>query len=141
MAGDAFQKFKSTVNRGITTISVKTSSTLEKSKIKTHIESLNRDIEKDLIAVGEAAYKIWLSDNMDFSGLAAKFEIIKGKYKEAEDLTVELSSIDERDNRILGNSVAEEPEETLKKFICTNCGTQYDVPVKFCRKCGKKQDE
>lgn len=141
MAGDAFQKFKSTVNRGITTISVKTSSTLEKSKIKTHIESLNRDIEKDLTAVGDAAYKIWLSGNMDFSELVAKFEIIKDKCKEVEDLGVELSSIDERDNQILGNSAAEEPEETPKKFICTNCGTQYDAPVKFCRKCGKKQDE
>ena len=141
MAGDAFQKFKSTVNRGITTISVKTSSTLEKSKIKTHIESLNRDIEKDLTSIGDAAYKIWSSGATDFSGLFAKFENIKSKYKEVEDLTIQLSSIDERDNQILGNTVIEEVEDNTPKFICTNCGNQYEVPVKFCRKCGNKMEE
>lgn len=141
MAGDAFQKFKSSVNRGIATISVKTSSTLEKSKIKTHIESLNREIEKDLTLIGDAAYKIWSSGETDFSGLFARFEIIKNKYKEVEDLTVQLSAIDERDNQILGNNVVEEAEESIPKYICTKCGTQYEAPVKFCRKCGNKMEE
>lgn len=141
MSGEAFQKFKSSVNRGITTISVKTSSTLEKSKIKTHIESLNRDIEKDFIIVGDAAYKIWQNGETDFSGLFAKFEIIKNKYKEVEDLTAQLSSIDERDNQILGNGAVEKSEESKPKYICANCGAQYDVLTKFCRKCGNKMEE
>ena len=68
-------------------------------------------------------------------------EIIKNKYKEVEDLTVQLSSIDERDNQILGNNMVEETKESIPKYICTNCGTQYEVPVKFCRKCGHKMEE
>lgn len=42
MANDAFEKFKKSVNRGITTISIKTSSSLEKSKIKLHMDSLEK---------------------------------------------------------------------------------------------------
>lgn len=127
MAGDAFQKFKSSVNRGITTISVKTSSTLEKSKIKTHIESLNRDIEKDLTSIGDAAYKIWSSGGTDFSGLFARFEIIKNKYKEVEDLVIQLSSIDERDNQILGNNIVEEVEESTPKYLYRSGSLRWDT--------------
>ena len=67
MANDAFEKFKSSVNRGITTISVKTSSTLEKTKIKTHIETLERDINKLFHNLGEAAYEKWVKENLDYS--------------------------------------------------------------------------
>jgi hypothetical protein len=44
MAGDAFSKFGDSMSRAITKISVKTSSSLEKSKIKMHIESLTKDV-------------------------------------------------------------------------------------------------
>lgn len=133
MASDAFQKLKSTVNRGITTISVKTSSSLEKSKIKTHIESLQRDIEKEFLYVGESAYKTWTNNENDYSGLQVNFETIQKKYKEIEELYAELAAIDERDNQILGNSA-----EITAKCVCKNCGAQYENPVNFCRKCGTK---
>ena len=94
MAGETMNKIKSSFNRGITTISLKTSSTIEKSKIKTHIDSLNREIARELAASGEEAYKIWLDGKTDFSELIEKFEGIQGKYKEIEDLTAELSAID-----------------------------------------------
>ena len=139
MAGDALEKLKSSFNRGITTISVKTSSSLEKSKIKTHIESLTRDIERDIRLVGEAAYKIWSTQDGDFAVLNERCAAIKSKQEEIERLNEELASIDERDNQILGTT--ERPEEAAPKFICTNCGAQYDSPVKFCRKCGNKMAE
>lgn len=138
---DAFQNLKSALNRGITTISVKTSSSLEKSKLKTHIESLNREIEKEISAVGEAAYKLWSENAQDYSSLVSHFVVIKGKQDEIAQLNEQLNSIDDRDNQILGNTAPEVQEETAPKFICTNCGTQYDNPVKFCRKCGNKMAE
>lgn len=139
MAADAFEKLKSSFNRGITTISVKTSSSLEKSKIKTHIESLTRDIERDIQQIGETAYKIWSDEEKDFTVLNERCAAVKSKKDEIEKLTKELESIDERDNQILGTT--ERPEEAAPKFICTNCGAQYETPVKFCRKCGNKMAE
>jgi rubrerythrin len=139
MAADAFEKLKSSFNRGITTISVKTSSSLEKSKIKTHIESLTRDIERDIQQIGETAYKIWSDEEKDFTVLNERCAAVKSKKDEIEKLTEELESIDERDNQILGTT--ERPEEAAPKIICTNCGAQYETPVKFCRKCGNKMAE
>ena len=139
---DAFQNIKSAWNRGVTTISVKTSSSLEKSKLKTHIDTLNREVEKETFAVGEATYKLWISGSQDYSSLGTYLLSIKNKLDEIEQLNVQLASIDDRDNQILGNNPAPEvKEEALPKYICTNCGTQYDSPFKFCRKCGNKMAE
>lgn len=109
MAGDAFQKIKSSLNRGITTISVKTSSSLEKTKIKTHIDSINREIQRNFSNVGENAYNIWLNGSDDFSALNETFEEIKSKYKEIDELKEQLVYIDQRDNEILGTAVKETP--------------------------------
>lgn len=139
---DAFQKFKSSVNRGIATISVKGSSVVEKSKIKTHIDSLNRELEKELMLIGDLAYKIWTNDNSDFSSLNTRFEAIKGKLAEIESLRTELNAIDERDNQILGSNTAQ-PEvlNEAAKHFCTQCGAQYETLPKFCRKCGNKMSD
>ena len=101
MAADAFDKFKSSINRGIATISVKTSSSLEKSKLKTRIETLRSDIEKKYSAAGESVYKIWSQGSNDVSQLSELFETIRQKHEEIEKLTAELAGIDERDSRML----------------------------------------
>jgi vacuolar-type H+-ATPase subunit I/STV1 len=134
MANDAFEKFKSSVNRGITTISVKTSSALEKTQIKTHIESLSKEVDRIFANIGENAYKIWESEERDYSQLNALCEQVKSKKAEIEELKEKLDSIDDRDNQILGTSAEE--TKVSPKYICTQCGAQYESPVNFCRKCG-----
>jgi ribosomal protein L40E len=142
MAGDAFDKLMSSFNRGITTISVKTSSSLEKSKIKTHMESLARDIEKDLHLVGEEAYKIWGSETQDYSALNERFEAIKRKQDEITRLEADLAAIDERDSQILGTAERQEAVAVATpKLVCSNCNAQYETAVKFCRRCGNKLAE
>lgn len=134
---EVFQKFKSSVNRGITTISVKTSSSLEKSKIKMHIESLQSDIKKLYSTVGEKFYENWASEASTMDQLPDLLESIKQKKQEIIGLTAQLNTIDDRDNQILGTPKAETAPEN-PKFICFNCGAQYDSPINFCRSCGQK---
>lgn len=135
MANDMFQKFKSSVNRGVTTISVKASSSLEKTKIKTHIESIEASIQKLIIEVGEAAYATWESGEKNFAGLEEMLASIQQKKGEIAKLNVDMASIDERDEQILG-SKAETPTEG--EILCPNCGTLGPSTAKFCRKCGCK---
>ena len=136
MAGDTFNKIKNTVNRGITTISIKTSSSLEKSKIKTHIDTLEKEVQKLLLTTGENAYSIWIDNDTDYHSLTDKFVVIKQKKAEIEQLRLELDSIDERDNQILGKNTEYAREDD--PIICPECGSKYIVTVKFCRKCGYK---
>ena len=141
MAGDAFQKFGDSMSRAITKISVKTSSSLEKSKIKIHIESLTKDVQKMLTDVGEEVYALWLNGESSNQSLAEKLEAVKQKKKEIEQLSIELSSIDDRDNEILGTKAEAEPKAEVavpQKPCCANCGSEHEPTAKFCRKCGNK---
>ena len=141
MAGDAFQKIGDSMSRAITKISVKTSSSLEKSKIKMHIESLTKDVQKMLMDIGDEAYTLWLNGESSNHSLAEKLETVKQKKSEIEQLSIDLASIDERDNEILGTKAEGEqkPEVVIpQKPCCPNCGSEYDPTAKFCRKCGHK---
>ena len=145
MAGNAFQKFKSSFNRGVATISVKTSSSLEKVKIKTHIESIEKEIEHLISEIGEKAYEIWETNDNDFSVLGEKCLVVKQKKDEIIQLNEAYNSIDERDGQILGTSVNEENHEVKEtapisneSITCPNCGSVYIQSVKFCKKCGQK---
>ncbi|MBO4981855.1 MAG: zinc ribbon domain-containing protein [Lachnospiraceae bacterium] len=149
MAGDALEKFKMSVNRGITTIGVKTSASLERSKILTHIDSLEKDNKRAYALLGEEAYELWESGAEDFSRLVDKFELIKKRKKDIEELTEELNSIEDKSNEILGRTDAgqsgteavagaEANAEAPARVFCSQCGEGYDIPVKFCRKCGNK---
>lgn len=141
MAGDAFQKFGDSMSRAITKISVKTSSSLEKSKIKMHIESLTEDVQKMLLDVGEEVYSLWLNGETSNQSLAESLEAVKQKNVEIEQLSAELASIDDRDNEILGTKAeAEQPLEAAvpRKPCCPNCGSEHEPTAKFCRKCGQK---
>lgn len=139
MAGETIEKLKMSVNRGITTIGVKTSASLEKSKILTHIDSLDKDNRKAYAALGEEAYRLWKNGEKDFSLIYEGFEQIKKRKEDIEKLTVQLNSIEEKNNEILGKKETAE-EETVTKIFCSNCGEAYDTSVKFCRKCGSKME-
>jgi len=155
MAGDnTFDKFKKSVNRGITTISVKTQGSMEKSKITMHIDSLEKEIEKTYSVIGKEAYAVWESEEKDFSALTEKFESIRETKEKIEGLKAEIESIAAKNNEILGKMGEEAEAEAMAatqvvgaaqpvamqaagNIVCPNCGQTYDTPVKFCRKCGQ----
>lgn len=141
MAGETFQKIGDSMSRTITKISVKTSSSLEKSKIKMHMESLTQDVQRMLMDVGEEVYFRWLDGEASNQPLAEKLEEVKQKKTEIEQLAAELVSIDDRDNEIFGTKVETEQKPKVvpyQKCCCPDCGFEYDNAAKFCRKCGRK---
>lgn len=144
MAGDTLQKFKTSFNRGVTAINLRTSSSLEKAKIKTYIDSLTTETERLVANAGEQAYSIWASGETDFSPLNEQFSAIKQRRDKIEQLQTEYQSIDERDNQILGTSAAEAsaspaaPAEQSAGVVCPGCGAVFASPAKFCRKCGQR---
>jgi rubrerythrin len=135
---DAFEKFKSSINRGITTISMKTASSLEKTKLKTHMDSLKTENQRLIVEVGELAYKKWYNGDPDCAQLEQLCIQIRTNQQTIQDLTAELNSIDERDNQILGTKTE---KVAAPSIVCPNCGTGYESPVKFCRSCGFKMPE
>ncbi len=136
MAGDAFGKLKDSVNRGIATISVKTSSSLEKSKIKMQIDNLEGNIKRDLSSLGETVFAMWRDHGDNNETVEKLCASIQGKRDEIAKLNEELAGIDERDSKILGTQKS--APTAPQPLVCPNCGAEYEVPVRFCRKCGTK---
>ena len=141
MPGDVFKKIGDSMGRAVTKISVKTSSSLEKSKIKMHIDSLSKDVQKMLTEIGEGVYSLWLNGEGVNQDLLEKMKVVKQKKDEIEKLIAELNSIDDRDNEILGTTIANTQSDVIEASnnpCCSNCGTEHDPVAKFCRKCGNK---
>lgn len=136
MAGNVFQKLKSSVDRSVTTISIKTSSSLEKAKLRTHMDSLRNEINLLLAESGAEAYEIWKNGENDFFALNERFESIREKEAEIERLEQECAVIDERDAGILGTLRSFDDSAVSAEYICPECGAAYTSFVKFCRKCG-----
>ena len=76
MAGDAFRKFKDSTSRAITKISVRTSSSIEKSKIRMHVEALDEDLQRMLMGIGEETYILWTQGETSNMLLTEKFEAV-----------------------------------------------------------------
>ncbi len=133
---DAFGKFMSSVNKGIATINVKSASFSEKSRIKTHVDSLNQSIQQDYAFIGDLVYRLWESKGNNYIAIEERLEVIKSKYAEVANLNAQLAAIEARDNEILGNNQGQQ-QVVAGRFICSNCGAQYEVKVNFCRRCGK----
>ena len=62
---NTFSKLKSSLDRGITTISVKTSSSLEKAKVNTHIEFLAPIIMQEFSSKNAEYIACLFSDQME----------------------------------------------------------------------------
>jgi hypothetical protein len=117
---------------------MKTASSFEKSKLKTHMDSLKSENQRLIVEIGELAYKKWYNHDTDNTELEQLCTTIKENQQTIADLTAQLSAIDDRDNEVLGNKV-EKPAGP--EIVCPNCGAGYEAPVKFCRSCGFKMPE
>ena len=141
MAVEALEKLKSSINRGVTAINVKTSSTLEKAKLKTQIETIQNEVQRMMTAVGEAVYLMWQKEDKDFSKLDQHLAVIKQRKAEIAALEEAIAAIDQRNQQILGDGNTEVPviaEAVAPANACAACGTPYPEGAKFCRACGNK---
>lgn len=137
---DTFDKIKDSVNRGIATINVAASSTMEKARLKTHVDTLIHEVDKLYRVCGQKVYENRMSDNLDSSVVDKLCEDIKGKLDEIQQLKNEIEQIPERDNRIFGREVAPRKEEARESEVvfCPKCGAKYKTKINFCTKCGEK---
>ena len=130
------------IKRSFTSMSVKRSSSFEKSKLEMRMENLDADIERLILSIGEKSYENWVNGKDVTEGLMDAYESIKQKKAQIEELKREMEKIDERDSAILGVTVDDTkqteltPEDTAT--VCPNCNARYEADVKFCRQCGTR---
>lgn len=142
MENDAFGKVKSSLNRAVTSISVKTSSSLEKGKLNTYIDSLETEIKKLKFELGEEIFRAFIEEDSNKEKSSKLCRKIKEDYDNIYEAKKEIEAIDERDRKIFGDENKEqdneEKGENSSVIFCDKCGARYHEKVNFCRKCGNK---
>ncbi len=134
MPYEALDKLKASLNRGVAAVSIKTASTLEKAKLRTHIDSVKGEADRLLAAAGEQGYRPW-ADGQALTPLEETFAAVAEKRTEIARLEAEYADIDRRDSEILG---AHPPEKTA---VCPACGAESPAGARFCSRCGGKLAE
>lgn len=138
MEQNAFDMVKAKINKGITTVSLKTNSSVEKAKINTHMESLKAEVDKLKMDIGQKTFVFWNTGNFTLDKIEPELRAVKEKQEVLHDLQHQLMEIESRDKEILGQMESGGTANQAEQIFCPNCGTGYAAKVNFCVKCGCK---
>lgn len=138
MEYNAFDMMKSKINKGITTVSVKTGNSVEKAKLNTYMDVVNAEINSLKQDVGNRTYVLWDAGNFDLEKLLPELEMIKKKIDTVEEIKQQILEIDNREREILGQTAGGYGTANEGSCVCPNCGASFKDKVNFCVKCGSK---
>lgn len=127
-----FDKVKQSLDKGITTVSVKSKELMESTKIKTEMETLKKKKISSLEELGSTVYVMVRKDQYND-------EIVKEKCK----IIAELDSQIDAKNEELKKLYVETQEALGQEVIvarCSNCFAPIVQGAKFCGGCGTQID-
>lgn len=129
---------KDTLNKGIATVSAKSETLVESSRVKTAISNAQKRLEVEQFALGVKFYQSWKDGETGIELFVEELSRIKGIEEEITGLNTRLEEIKaEEEARILNNY----PQPTASSMnngnrFCTNCGRALPVGSRFCDECG-----
>lgn len=132
---DFFEKLKQGIDKGITTVSVKSKEMMDTQKIKGQIDTLQRQKKTALEELGTMVYAMLGSGSgLEEATIQEKYAAIltidteiKGKEQELEDIRIKAEE-----------ALNKQAEEAPPGNIQCECGNILPENAKFCGKCGKK---
>lgn len=128
-----FQKIKSTIDKGVTVVSVKSGTFIEMNKINALIENHQKEINELSENLGKSIYEQWAKEAIDYKMVGTRCAVMKEKYEEIAKLEEQKKQIENEKNQILGENaqIAGTPTEC-------SCGFKNQTGDRFCGYCGKK---
>lgn len=127
--------FKRTLEKGITTLNVKTNNFMEESKCKTYIATLEKEINTLKLSIGNSVYDNWTNSEDVMNGIEEFLQKIKEKEQEIAAQEEKIKQLAEEEKQIFGvaDGQAAVSEDTV---YCSQCGAPNAANFKFCVKCG-----
>ena len=127
--------FKRTLEKGITTLNVKTNNFMEESKCKTYIATLEKEITNLKLSIGNTVYQNWNNNEDAMDGVEGLLQKIREKEQEIIAQEERIKQLSEEEKQIFGipGGQAAASEDTV---YCSQCGAQNASNFKFCVKCG-----
>lgn len=127
-------------SKGIATINVKTANLLEENKLKTYISTLESEIEKIKLNIGEIVYKGWCDNTFTLEQIRPELNALTEKINLVEKTKNDIEELKEKERKILGASQIDN-KPNVETLFCSRCGSIVSVGSKFCEKCGNKIEQ
>ena len=125
---DFFEKIKKNINKGVSTINVKSKELIDSSKVKGEISKFKSKKINSLVELGNIVFKLNKEN-------AYENEEIKNKCIEIDEI---IKTIKIKEDEL--EQIRVKAKESLKvnepDSFCKKCGEKVFVDTKFCRKCG-----
>ncbi len=121
-------KMKEKIDQGVTTVSVKSNTAVEVSKLKTYIKTLTGQIEQRKAELGQLYYQMHVEGDMNEALLQDVCEAIKVLYSKQEESLKMIEGFKEEEQEILGK------KDTAGRCVC---GATVEKDAKFCGECGR----
>ncbi len=130
------EKLKNTFDRGIATVSVKSESMVEMSRIKAQIQNLQRQQTALTAQLGSELYEMWKAGTLD----QERIEAVCGEISACEQGIMEQNRRMEQVRREEQQLLGVQPSAPQGLF-CPSCGMRNPAGAKFCIGCGTKITE
>ena len=127
------EKLKNTFDCGIATVSVKSESMVEMSRIKAQIQNLQRQQTALTAQLGSELYEMWKAGTLD----QERIEAVCGEISACEQGIMEQNRRMEQVRREEQQLLGVQPVQQQGLF-CPSCGMQNSAGAKFCISCGTK---
>lgn len=141
-----FDSIKDTLNKSVATMSVKSESLVESSKVKASISETQRKVDGALAGLGPKFYQMVKDGQMTAGGLAEDVEELRKLEKELQELEARLEQIKEEEAKLLSSTGAKKPaapapapaaaEPAAGGSFCSSCGKALAPDSRFCDECG-----
>lgn len=128
-----FGRIKDSIDKGIISMSVKSSTYVETEKLKTKVENTAGKIKAASTEMGAAVYEQWKAGAVKMDYVETMCGHMKEMENEIAGYQAQIDKLEQEKAKILG---ADESTEIGIVKICT-CGCANGSAAKFCVQCGK----
>lgn len=129
---------KGTLNKSIATVSAKSETLVESSRVKTAISNAQKRLKAEQFALGVKFYQSWKSGEIGIELFTEELTRIRGIEEEILGLNTRLEEIKVKEDARILNSCPQPAASSMNtgNRFCTNCGRALPAGSRFCDECG-----
>ena len=128
-----FDSIKDAFNKGVATVSIKSETLVESSRVKTAISTAQKRRDTEIAALGVKFYAAWKRGEITDSIFADDLQAIAQIEQEIAQQEERLVQIKAEEDKALNARTA--PKAAAPRF-CTKCGKPLTPGSRFCTECG-----
>lgn len=133
---DFLDKLKKQIDKGVTTVTVKSKEALETTQLRSQVKSLQEEKQRGLEELGNIVYTLYVQGTLETERgrVRAKCATLAALDQKIRDKEYEMRRVQLKAQEALGKTPA------APLGVCT-CGTPVYEGAKFCGGCGKNVDD